>query len=101
VPFVFKQWGEWVPFATWATHGDGTVLGGDCGGPCGMRPLPNGRWSVHFRTGQIKTAVVAEPEDHRWGRDNALHCTYCRVGKKLAGRLLDGREWNEIPGTED
>jgi protein gp37 len=22
---------------------------------------------------------------------------YCRVGKKMAGRLLDGREWNEFP----
>jgi len=22
-----------------------------------------------------------------------------RAGKKRAGRLLDGREWNEMPGT--
>lgn len=27
------------------------------------------------------------------GRDS----THIRVGKKLAGRLLDGREWNELP----
>jgi protein gp37 len=25
---------------------------------------------------------------HRWAE---------RVGKKAAGRLLDGREWNEVP----
>jgi protein gp37 len=23
-----------------------------------------------------------------------------RVGKKAAGRLLDGREWNEMPNSE-
>jgi len=23
----------------------------------------------------------------------------CRVGKKAAGRLLDGREWNEFPAA--
>jgi hypothetical protein len=63
-----------------------------------MRPLPNGKWSVHLRNGEIRNCVVATPTD-RWGRDNAMDCTYCRVGKKLAGRLLDGREWNEIPGT--
>lgn len=26
---------------------------------------------------------------------------FVRVGKKLAGRLLDGREWNEIPGVKE
>ncbi len=25
------------------------------------------------------------------------HCTFARLGKKRAGRLLDGREWNEMP----
>lgn len=29
----------------------------------------------------------------RHGRANAR-----RLGKKAAGRLLDGREWNEVPG---
>ncbi len=52
-----------------------------------------------------KTTTV-EPQDeiddiHAWlrnvkyvpGRGNG----YLRVGKKAAGRVLDGREWNEFP----
>lgn len=30
----------------------------------------------------------------------ALNQSRNRVGKKATGRLLDGREWNEIPGSE-
>lgn len=30
---------------------------------------------------------------HTWDPDTSV----CRVGKKPAGRLLDGREWNEVP----
>ena len=36
-------------------------------------------------------------ESHRWGKENLQTMTYVRVGKKAAGRLLDGREWNERP----
>lgn len=51
VPFLFKQWGEWVPF-----------IGGF------------GREHI-FDDGQAML----------W------------KGKRIAGRLLDGREWNEFP----
>lgn len=32
-----------------------------------------------------------------WGDGKTNHVRYTRVGKKKAGRLLDGREWNEFP----
>lgn len=32
--------------------------------------------------------------DHSW-------IPWWRVGKKAAGRLLDGREWNEFPQTQE
>lgn len=40
----------------------------------------------HFRASEVRTV----------GADNVR---MCRVGKKAAGRLLDGREWNELPGS--
>jgi protein gp37 len=60
VPFLFKQWGEWVP----PTHmTDATFMDWDC---------DNG--------------TSAYDRDQPW-----------RVGKKRAGRLLDGRTWDEYP----
>ncbi len=48
------------------------------------------------------------PEDARAVRRDAWGCSprirshfgsvFYRVGKRAAGRLLDGREWNELPG---
>lgn len=71
VSFFFKQWGEWSPNA-W-------------GGAYGMKP---------------KTILTIDGHQsdnpRRWGpEDRAVRMT--RVGKKAAGRLLDGREWSEYP----
>lgn len=72
VPFFFKQWGEWAP-------------------------MPEGwdlaRWP--------KDATAAWPDGSIGSgsmRENGgLGIHLARVGKKVAGRLLDGREWNESP----
>lgn len=70
VPFLFKQWGEWMPGDT----NDETVsLTFPAGMPCG----PD------------------NPEWHKW--PDGVHSA--RVGKKAAGRLLDGRPWDEFPIT--
>jgi protein gp37 len=70
VPFFFKQWGEWLP-----------VVEAEPG--------------VFF------------PDDGTDGDQNNRLCgkrltvsadrKMARVGKALAGRALDGREWNEWP----
>ncbi len=73
--FFFKQHGEWAPSAQMP----GVYPGDIC-------------WSLG-PTGTLYTVdqhyVCAPNEsDGEWLR---------RVGKKRAGRLLDGREWNEMP----
>lgn len=72
VPFFFKQWGEWSP------------------------SQPN---DVRFRDVRIDVSgrdVTMTPG--LWDESDA---TMFRVGKKLAGRALDGREWSEFPGVVD
>jgi protein gp37 len=105
VAFFFKQWGEWAPFATTAGYAAGTlmpgsdeVVGGDCGGPVGLSNFEKGRASAHVRDGtEIRARVVLDNAEHRWGKENRLCMTYVAVGKKAAGRLLDGREWSQFP----
>jgi protein gp37 len=75
VPFFFKQWGEWTPGV-----------------------------NVQRQTGIVQSASWL---DDRWifGRENLASSDghiddepdLYRVGKNHAGRILDGREWNEFP----
>ncbi|OBB15114.1 hypothetical protein A5761_15130 [Mycolicibacterium setense] len=64
VPFLFKQWGEWVP----QFDVDG-------------QPID------YPRIGRVTT----EPPD------GDRHSALLRVGKKHAGRELDGRTWDQYP----
>ena len=64
VPFLFKQWGEWLPGCQYA-EGDRERL-------------------------REKAQHSFSMDDHSW-----------LVGKKAAGRMLDGREWNEFPKGGD
>jgi protein gp37 len=57
VPFLFKQWGNWLP-------GDGSVNGHQ------MRQLPS---------------------------EQGVPMQMINVGKKAAGRNLDGRKWDGVP----
>ena len=68
VPFLFKQWGEW-------TDADQDE--------CPTGP-PFSRW-------MWADGKTFEPGDDR----NMV--LFCRAGKKAAGRLLDGRTWDEVP----
>ena len=67
VPFFFKQWGEWAPIA-YGTPDGKQLLKVTCNG---------------------KTEIIVG--------DGADSINMRRVGKKAAGRRLDGREWNEFP----
>lgn len=76
VPFFFKQWGEWISSGQ---RMDGIInpraVFGDA------FPAKKGRktnWPVH-----------------EFEADSLISF---KIGKKLTGRLLDGREWNEFPG---
>lgn len=79
--FFFKQWGEWVPW----------------------EPMSESLWSSqNLRT---EDRHVLFPSDFdmssNWDDGMALiehgHAAFQRVGKKSAGRLLDGVEHNGVP----
>lgn len=73
VPFFFKQWGEWFPRDQWEGNPD-LVLPDDC----------------DAYVNNERTIYRKEP-------GNAGHCVWHKVGKKAAGRLLDGVEHNAFP----
>lgn len=56
------------------------------------------QWGEHIHESQYYD--MAEPIDpDRW-----MHICrngFAKVGKHIAGRLLDGREWNQFPNTEE
>lgn len=70
MPFFFKQWGAWTPATANAEPACDTIF---------VR-----------QNGQTHTYGDCEP----YSTDDA--CMY-RVGKRLAGRRLDGREHNDYP----
>lgn len=72
VPFFFKQWGEWGP------QTEGGVRNGDI---C---------MSEDGDTYEVDESYICalNESDGAWLR---------RVGKKAAGRELDGRRWDEMP----
>jgi protein gp37 len=71
LPFFFKQWGEWAPF----TAAEISALMAKIGPVPGV--LPNGQ-------------PTERPAD---GDRGAMW----KVGKHDAGRLLDGRTWDQMP----
>lgn len=71
VPFFFKQWGEWVG---------------------GKRPDSNPANLTKLHNGKITDIALKRVRHWFDGVDFSE-----RVGKATAGRLLDGREWNELP----
>ncbi len=91
VPFFFKQWGEYLPLSPVYPdeYGididitDSFELGND---------FP--------KTGVImKNGIFYDGIEWQAFVNSGAYWTR-RLGKKLAGRLLDGREWNEMPEVE-
>lgn len=75
VPFLLKQWGEWTPGENVTRH-TGTVE---------TAAHWDGKWYLGRQN-------LAANDEHRDDEPDLY-----RVGKRVAGRLLDGREWNEFP----
>lgn len=73
VPFHFKQWGEWMPCNEMQCKHPGKH--------------PDGRISDDYWFLKVDASICAS------GDSGFL---MAKVGKKAAGRLLDGREWDEI-----
>jgi protein gp37 len=82
VPFLFKQWGEYIPVT--------------CDDSCG---IPDTRESH---------CVWLSPAGKQWkpgtlpaGGEADFAWSMSRVGKHAAGRLLDGVEWNGFPEVKN
>jgi protein gp37 len=78
VPFFFKQWGEYSP-----VRPDGFI----------------GEWGVIDGEGRYVRETTAW--NGRTGKDSPSNEVYVyRVGKRAAGRTLDGEIWNQYPKEE-
>lgn len=77
VPFLFKQWGEW------------------------RDPLEDEEFSTAMGRAQKTPAFIVAPTGtvHCFENDQTRDggTAMLRIGKKAAGRLLDGRTWDEVP----
>lgn len=103
VPFFFKQWGEWVPLcALGETAADALyrVQSPEAAAREAPRKClhdsiclsPDGSTFSLGQAGQVHKIEEGAFSDHR-------SMSMYRVGKKAAGRLLDGRTWDQMPGV--
>lgn len=87
--FLFKQWGDWLPYE-----------------PDAQAPFWNGQAPGHeLLDGHTLPADLTSGGVHDgWlgdlGDPDEPLAIYRRVGKKAAGRHLDGRTWDEYPNKE-
>jgi protein gp37 len=83
VPFFFKQWGGWAP-QPYKSYGGLPEYTGKLIGPFTTI-------SSTFKRDEGKVTF------HAYHEEGGAFTTMAPVGKKAAGRLLDGREHNEYP----
>lgn len=85
VPFFFKQWGEWAPnigaVDGWTIGDDPEISRFD------HREWEDGSWSDVFRP------MWCDFQDGNYDEEQCVS----RLGKKRAGRMLGGREYNDMP----
>jgi protein gp37 len=84
VPFLFKQWGEWLPWEPEQA-------------PFWM--AQNGRSEDSHRLFPDIDNAPNWDDGLGYVADGCSHAAFQRVGKKAAGRLLDGKEHNGYPAT--
>lgn len=84
VPFFFKQWGNYAPCGRLR---DSEAL-----------PVDDDRTIIVNIKGNLRGQAAGSLTNHLCEFSDGSHCEVMhRVGKKAAGRLLDGREWNQYP----
>lgn len=80
VPFFFKQWGEWLPIPA--------------ASPCLRHDNPDDLWA---RVDGVDYSGDNLRFDTPDGRYQAGADWFVRVGKRRAGRRIDGAEWDQMP----
>jgi len=105
VPFHFKQWGEWGP-APWAVRVDDVQFEYDGTGTylqaCKKASEAQGATHAYAVWAHLYGHDLYEPPHKPWslertGLVETEHAPMRRWGKKVAGRELDGRTWDEFP----
>jgi protein gp37 len=89
VPFLFKQWGAWG--VDWVQGPDGRI------GPHGKDITVANDGTVYEPTDLAYPDGPRYGEALRAGHDRAHLTAMYRLGKKRAGRELDGRTWDQFP----
>jgi protein gp37 len=92
VPFFFKQWGEWAPWMTLHDFLDGTDQATYMGNENTGIVHVNGHNTRGRAFGSLSNRLTPFDGDEP-GDDWVMQ----KVGKKTAGRLLDGRTWDQYP----
>jgi protein gp37 len=82
VPFFFKQWGEWMPTINIPRPPRGSFVLLD------NESCVDSDGRIHETPDEAYFDCKAMPE--AWFQ-------ITKIGKKAAGRLLDGRTWDEMP----
>lgn len=83
IPFLFKQWGEYAPREDWQFAGLDN-------------PKKAGQWTKHVVISSTDRRQEGKPR--LYAHDSKGRAVLMdKVGKKAAGRLLDGEEWNQFP----
>jgi len=91
VPFLFKQWGEWAPDEWIDEDGCRHV---------GRKPEARDSKSLVMHPAGMTALTPDNPFDPWEHGHPCWHTVMRRVGKKRAGRLLDGRTHDGYPGGE-
>lgn len=89
IPFFFKQWGNWMPVAElYADDGPDTAFGYMDHWLAQMEP-----------NGTIPVMTAPLRQEGGWHEYQPCPGSWfmANVGKKAAGRLLDGKMWSEMP----
>lgn len=90
VPFFFKQWGEFKEVRRYETYSKYADSVGRVSRAIGS--IESGQAALLNADG---SELVNGGPDHKVYPISHLE----RIGRKKAGRLLDGREWDEFPGV--
>jgi hypothetical protein len=92
VPFFFKQWGEWLPVCPQYPKDDDESSVDDLD-MCAHTICFGNKGTLYSEYRGLKEDYWCGYQPDPWQNPWFLE----HVGKKAAGRLLDGREWNEFP----
>ncbi len=86
IPFFFKQWGEWIPYED------------DVQQPFFSSQHGDAMFDGHHFPAEISDSEPCRARDGSlWWWPEIEGPVYRRVGKKAAGRVLDGWTWDEMP----